>query len=163
MALIARLQQFRVILVLVFLIALVGVGCAVFWQTLLKEQSIAPPDTWRRGEFRVRRLNQAASRQVDANLRSTEVALKELSQACGNDSARFGVTVAAVLASFPRGRHGFAAIIGADGHVDPLFRLRNRGGGYRNSARFPMFVNVVSICAVMENSSRFIHEGKRNS
>ncbi len=99
---------------------LVIVGCVLvasvlYWTSLLADQAVQVRDAQHRTELRARQLNAAITQQLDATLRSVDVALKHLRAVHRHNLPRFEQSVQDVLSTYPDGMIQFISVFDPDG------------------------------------------------
>ncbi|MBI4984073.1 MAG: PAS domain S-box protein [Rhodocyclales bacterium] len=99
-------------------ICVVGVlSCLVYWLQLLDTQREVRAGARSRNEQRAAQVGAAASQQVDAMLRSVDVALSHLRSVYVHERHEFDRAVRDVLAAYPAGMLQFVTVFGPDGYL----------------------------------------------
>jgi diguanylate cyclase (GGDEF)-like protein/PAS domain S-box-containing protein len=93
------------------------IACIFYWFSLLDTQQVETAAAKHRGELQVQQLNEAVDQQLDATLRSVDIALKHLVHIYLDNRREFDHSVRDLLASYPDGMLQYAVVIGANGYV----------------------------------------------
>ena len=103
-----------------YLLIIVGVSllaCALYWQSLRQTQAAELAAAHERSELRAVQLKSAIEQQLDATLRSVDVALRHLRSVYIHDRKNFERAAQEVLATYPKGMLQFVTVFDADGRL----------------------------------------------
>ena len=95
----------------------VVLACALYWTALLNSQEAALAVQRHHAVLRVAQLDEAASQQLDATLRSVDTALRYLRKVYVRDRGSFDQAAQDVLAAYPKDMLQFITVFGADGYL----------------------------------------------
>lgn len=109
--------KLRKLIPLLVIVGSVLVASVVYWTSLLAEQAAQVRDAQHRTELRARQLNAAITQQLDATLRSVDIALKHLRAVHRHNLPRFEQSVQDVLGTYPDGMMQFISVFGPDGSL----------------------------------------------
>ncbi len=107
----------RRIALVALIIGLAISGCAVVWFSVLSEQASERAAAKARIEIRANQLDEAATQQIDATLRSVDTALQYLRVEYLREPLEFDRAVHDLLATFPEGMLEVVVVFDADGYL----------------------------------------------
>lgn len=106
------------------IIGLTVIGCVVYWVSLMETQKAEMDVARHRGELRVQQINEAVDQQLDATIRSVDIALRHLRMDYLHNRKGFDAEVRDILSSYPKGMLQFVSVVGADGYLAYLSELK---------------------------------------
>ncbi len=94
-----------------------ALACVLYWLSLINTQSVEIEAARRRAELRATQLSEAATQEVDATLRSVDIALKHLRTVYINDPTAFDRAARDLRTSYPSGMMQHVSVFDADGRL----------------------------------------------
>jgi diguanylate cyclase (GGDEF)-like protein/PAS domain S-box-containing protein len=105
-----------VALLAIAFVALTLGGSAIYWDAMLDKQQSVRETAQQRNAWRAVQLNAAVTQQLDATLRSVDIALKHLRAVYLQNPADFDGSAQDVMAAYPPGMIEFVTLCDAKGH-----------------------------------------------